>query len=211
NRALNSNELVSKQTLSEAFKNGKLKQGSISIKIDGQDYGYGFGWLTYQKNGKKYVQHDGSVEGYKALINKNLTDGYDYIFLTNQGGRLAMSELTTAIDNILEKSEYKIPEIPITNKIVQEFGTNDVKTAIATIKDAIREKPNDYSINENSINRLAYTYLRDDQTNRAIEVFKLNTELHPDSANAFDSLAEGYFSNEQFELSNENYRRSIEL
>src|SRR5690606_17605090 len=87
----------------------------------------------------------------------------------------------------------------------------DVKTAIATIKDAISETPNDYSIDENSINRLAYTYLRDAQTNRAIEVFKLNTELHPNSANAFDSLAEGYFSNEQFELSNENYRKSLEL
>ena len=43
--------------------------------------------------------------------------------------------------------------------------------------------------------------LRNKQNNIAIEGFKLNTELYPNSANAFDSLAEGYFSDAQYELS----------
>ena len=131
---MNTNKLISKKTLKEAFKNGKLNEGSISININNQQYGYGFGWMLYNKNGKKYVQHDGSVEGYRSLIKKNLTDGYDYIFLTNHGGRLAMNELITSIDTILNKSKYKIPKIPIANKIVKEFATNDVKTTIAKIK-----------------------------------------------------------------------------
>lgn len=211
NRALNTNELVSEKTLKEAFKNGILNGDSISINMNGQEYGYGFGWMPYEKNGKKYVQHDGTVESYRSLINKNLTDGYDYIFLTNQGGRLAIDELTTSIDNILEKSEYKIPEIPIANKIVKEFVANDVKITIVKIKNAISKNPKDYSIDENSINRLAYTYLRDGQINIAIEVFKLNKELYPNSYNAFDSLAEGYFSNAQYELSKENYQKSLDL
>lgn len=211
NRALNSNKLISEQTLSKAFKNGKLNNGSISINMYGKDYGYGFGWMPYEKSGKKYVQHDGSVDGFRSLIKKNLTDGYDYMFLTNQGGRLAMNELTTAIDNILEKSKYNVPKIPIANKIVLEFGENDTNTAIAKIKSAISENPNDYNIDENNINRLSYTYLRDSQMIKAIEIFKLNTKLHPNSANAFDSLAEGYFANKQFGLSKENYQKSLEL
>lgn len=211
NNALNTNKLISKKTLNEAFKNGKLNEGSISINMNGQEYGYGFGWMPYEQNGKKYVQHDGAVESYRSLIKKNLTDGYDYIFLTNQGGRLAMNELTSSIDNILENSIYNKPEIPLANKIVQEFEKNDINTAITIIKSSISENPSDYNIDENNINRLSYTYLRDSQIIKAIEVFKLNTELHPNSANAFDSLAESYFENKQFGLSKENYQKSLEL
>lgn len=211
NNALNQNKLVSAQTLNIAFTNGELVDGQIILNINGQEYGYGFGWCPFTKEGKKYVQHDGSVDGYQSLIKKNLTDGYDYIFLTNQGRRLAMNELTSSIDNILEKSKYKAPRIPIVNKIVKEFGENDTGTAIDKIKSAISKNPNDYNISENTINRLAYNYLRDSQRTKAIELFKLNTELHPNSANAFDSLGEGYFTDNQLELSKENYQKSLEL
>jgi CubicO group peptidase (beta-lactamase class C family) len=211
NRALNSNKLISEKTLNEAFKNGKLNEGSISINMNGQEYGYGFGWMPYQKNGKKYVQHDGYVESYRSLIKKNLTDGYDYIFLTNQGAKLAMNELTKSIDTILEQSKYQKPKIPIINKILSELKINGSSNLASNVKNEIDKNPNDYSIDENSINGLAYTFLRDKQTKIAIEVLKLNTELYPESANAFDSLAEGYFSDKQFKLSKENYQKSIEL
>lgn len=211
NRALNSNKLISEKTFNEAFKNGKLNEGSISINMNGQEYGYGFGWMPYQKNGKKYVQHDGSVESYRSLIKKNLTDGYDYIFLTNQGAKLAMNEVTKSIDTILVQSKYQKPKIPIINKILIELKINGSSNLAINVKNKIDKNPNDYSIDENSINGLAYTFLRDNQTKTAIEVLKLNTELNPKSANAFDSLAEGYFSNKQFKLSKENYQKSIEL
>lgn len=211
NRALNSNELVSDQTLREAFKNGELNDGPISITMNGEEYGYGFGWMPYQKNGKDYVQHDGMVEGYRSLIKKNLTDGYDYIFLTNQGNSLAMEELTVAIDDILEKSEYIQPKIPIANMIVKAFEADELKIASSKIRRAIGKNPGGYKIDESTINRLAYTYLRGDQKNIAIEVFKLNSELFPNSFNAFDSLAEGYFSIGQFALSKVNYQKSLAL
>ena len=160
NRALNTNSLVLKQTLLKAFENGKLNENSISININGQEYGYGFGWMLYKKNGKNYVQHDGTVESYRSLIKKNITDGYDFIYLTNQGGRLAMNELIQSVDNILINSEYTIPKIPIVNKLVREFIENDFNTAITNVKNTISKKRDDYNINENSMNRLAYTYLR---------------------------------------------------
>ncbi|GGG36006.1 hypothetical protein GCM10010976_04650 [Bizionia arctica] len=211
NRAINTNKLVSSKTLDEAFKNGKLNEGPISISMNNQEYGYGFGWMPYVANGKKYVQHDGSVESYRSLIKKNLTDGYDYIFLTNQGGRLAMEELTTSIDLILEKTQYTVPKIPITNKIVMAYRATDIITATTEIKNEVSNNSNNYNIDENSLNRLAYTYFRNDQINIAIEIFKLNTELYSKSSNAFDSLAESYLSNNQLELSKENYLKSLEL
>ena len=211
NMALNNNRLVTKQTLEEAFKNGQLNDGVIAININHQEYGYGFGWMPFEKNGKKYVQHDGTVESYRSLIRKNLTDGYDLIYLTNHGGRLAMNELTMAVENILEHSNYQTPKIPIANKIIKEFFEKDVTIAMMNIKNDLSQNLSAYDINENSLNRLAYVYLRDQQKAKAIAIFKLNTELYATSANAFDSLAEGYFLNEQYPLAIEYYKKAIDL
>lgn len=211
NKALNSNTLISKKTLNEAFKNGKLNKDYITITMSGQEYGYGFGWMPYNRNEKEYVQHDGFVESYRSLIKKNLTDGCDYIFLTNQGAKLAMNELTRSIDTILEQSKYQKPKIPVINKVLSELNLNGTSDLASNVKNKIDENPTDYIYDEISINGLAYAFLRDNQPKTAIEVFKLNTELNPNSANAFDSLAEGYFSDKQFKLSTENYHKSIEL
>ena len=42
------------------------------------------------------------------------------------------------------------------------------------------------------LNRLGYQYLDQRKTKEAIGVFKLNTQLHPDDPNLFDSLCEAY-------------------
>jgi tetratricopeptide (TPR) repeat protein len=45
----------------------------------------------------------------------------------------------------------------------------------------------------------------------AITVFKLNTEAYPDSANAFDSLAEAYGRRGQREEAIKHYERALQL
>nr|WP_262890950.1 tetratricopeptide repeat protein [Hymenobacter luteus] len=44
-----------------------------------------------------------------------------------------------------------------------------------------------------------------------MEIFKLNTVLHPQSGNAFDSLAEAYLTSGNKELAKANYKKSVEL
>ena len=45
---------------------------------------------------------------------------------------------------------------------------------------------------ENELNNYGYQLLQENQQDRAIEVFVLNTQRHPTSANVFDSLGEAY-------------------
>jgi cytochrome c-type biogenesis protein CcmH/NrfG len=45
----------------------------------------------------------------------------------------------------------------------------------------------------------------------AIEIFKLNVETYPASANVYDSLGEAYMLNGNKELAVKNYQRSVEL
>jgi Tfp pilus assembly protein PilF len=49
------------------------------------------------------------------------------------------------------------------------------------------------------------------QPQQAVAVLKLTAELYPDSANAYDSLAEAFQNSGDRQRALENYRRSLEL
>lgn len=65
---------------------------------------------------------------------------------------------------------------------------------------------------EQAINTLGYEFLRQrEEPEIAIEVFKLNAELHPDSWNVWDSLAEGYMVAGDDQRAIELYEKSLQL
>src|SRR5262249_12773205 len=73
-----------------------------------------------------------------------------------------------------------------------------------------------YTSFERSVNSLGYELLSKRSFDDAIEVFKLNVEVYPDSSNAYDSLAQAYaarhdVSREDLRLAEENYRKSLRL
>lgn len=47
---------------------------------------------------------------------------------------------------------------------------------------------------EDTLNNIGYILLRNSRIDEAVKVFELNLKEHPQSANAFDSLGDGYFS-----------------
>ena len=67
------------------------------------------------------------------------------------------------------------------------------------------------SLTEHRMNSLGYILLHSNRFDQAIEVFKANVRLHPDSWNAYDSLGEAYMRRGEVELAIVNYERSVEL
>lgn len=64
---------------------------------------------------------------------------------------------------------------------------------------------------EGEFNELGYRLLGSGRSADAITIFKLNVEMHPESFNAFDSLAEAYMRNGQNAEAVRNYQKSLEL
>ncbi len=56
------------------------------------------------------------------------------------------------------------------------------------------EEPRDYRMTETAINGFGYEMLRQENLNAAIEIFRANMALHPESAHVYDSLGEAYFT-----------------
>jgi cytochrome c-type biogenesis protein CcmH/NrfG len=66
-------------------------------------------------------------------------------------------------------------------------------------------------VQEARLNDVGYSLLREKRTADAIAVFKVNVELYPQSANAYDSLGEAYMANGEKELAVASYKKSLEL
>jgi tetratricopeptide (TPR) repeat protein len=64
---------------------------------------------------------------------------------------------------------------------------------------------------EQLLNQIGYTLLRAEMANAAVAAFQFNAELYPQSANVYDSLAEGLAAAGDREGAIQNYERSLEL
>jgi CubicO group peptidase (beta-lactamase class C family) len=74
-----------------------------------------------------------------------------------------------------------------------------------------KEKPANNAVQETRLNDVGYSLLREKRTADAIALFKVNVELYPQSANAYDSLGEAYMANGEKELAVASYKKSLEL
>jgi tetratricopeptide (TPR) repeat protein len=74
-----------------------------------------------------------------------------------------------------------------------------------------RKKEFKYWHSEREINIWGYSFLNNNEITKAIEIFKLNIELFPTSANVYDSLGEAYLKNGDEKSAIKNYKKSLEL
>ncbi|MFW6084517.1 MAG: amidohydrolase family protein [Gemmatimonadota bacterium] len=98
----------------------------------------------------------------------------------------------------------------VIEEITAVLDAEGVEAAVAEIR-RLREEPHLPDVTEGQINTLGYRLLADDDPEAAIEVFRLNVELHPNSANAHDSLGEAYLGAGRPEAAERSYRRALEL
>ncbi len=68
-----------------------------------------------------------------------------------------------------------------------------------------------YDFGQGALNQFGYEFLGKGGGKTAIDIFKLNVEMYPESGNAYDSLAEAYMSDGQNELAIEFYEKALEL
>ncbi|SFS32095.1 tetratricopeptide repeat protein [Lutibacter maritimus] len=66
-------------------------------------------------------------------------------------------------------------------------------------------------IEEAYLNRLGYNQLKDNNYKKAIDIFKINVALYPNSSNVYDSYADALFKQGDTLKAIENYKKSLTL
>ena len=104
------------------------------------------------------------------------------------------------------------PRVVAQNEFLDLLERGEVEEAMAVFERERRAAPGALLFGEAAINRLGYMFLLGrSQPRTAIEIFELNRELHPESWNVWDSLAEGHMVAGERERAIELYEKSLDL
>lgn len=197
NRNLDNNSLLEKETK-------QLMWQPFGFKNKKDNFLYG--WGTYMVNNKpSYGFSGGNVTAFRKFIEADITviflsNGYKYFDIQDQ----VVNHVAGLVDeNLID--QYSLSK----ERIAYGFLKNEFEKAEHTYLTIKRENP-DWDF-ERKLNSIGYVLMRNDRSNDAMKIFKLNVEENPKSGNAYDSLAEGYFKIGQLETSKENYKKSLEL
>ncbi|MBL7129699.1 MAG: serine hydrolase [Ignavibacteria bacterium] len=199
-RALYTEKLVNKETLEEAFTPGTLNDSSKT--------NYGFGWRIKNTPNGKVFEHGGGWAGYINMFIRMVDKDQTLIVLTNNS--FSAYGLFDCFINILNEEEFSLPPIDFVFEIRKGLVNNDMGSLQNKIEPMLKDSIN-YRFTENSINNLGYELLSITRYEEAIELFQLNTNLFPESANTFDSLAEAYMVSGDKENAIKYYKKALEV
>jgi len=95
--------------------------------------------------------------------------------------------------------------------IEKEINNTGFEAGIAMFLALRSDEQHELIFNENDFNSLGYNLITRGKINAAIEVFKMNVEMNPVSADAYYSLGESYMKAGDKKNAIKNYKKSLEL
>lgn len=124
---------------------------------------------------------------------------------------LSSEDYKTNNDPVLKLILGNIQLRSVVETIREALQANNFELAVKQYRDYKNAPIHKYSNTEDEINNFGYELLGASQFKQAIEAFKLNVESYPQSANAYDSLAEAYMKNGDKQPAIVNYEKSLSL
>ena len=197
NKRLDKNLLLNLKTKNEMLQ---------LFEFDNKQDKFMYGWGIYETNKiKSYGFSGGYLTAFRKFINNDLT----IIFLSNGYKNYHVEDqVINHIAGIVDKKlvdNFLLAEEQITSP----FFKNDLQKAEKNYYLIKIKNPN---LNfENRLLTIGYDLINNQNLKDAIKVFELNAKENPQSANAFDCLAESYFANGQLQLSKLNYQKSYDM
>lgn len=167
----------------------------------------GLGWHLIERNDSDIIWHNGGTGGYRAFAGFLRGGDKGVVVLTNS---------TAGVDDIgfrlLDDTTTLVtPQPSIATEIKKVLDREGTEAALQRYQELKEQSAEEYNFSEDQLNSLGYTYLEQEETDKALAVFKLNVEAFPTSSNAYDSYAEALMKNEENEQAIANYKKSVEL
>jgi len=200
--------LLSKATWNEMLK----PQVKMRDTLPG---GYwGLGWGLEQTDSGNYFWHWGDAGTSKDYITANTERKDALIFFADSENGLSFIKelLDDALGGThpgaiyLGYSRYDAPLNVLVKQAMEKGAAKALNEYLAKLKSG-RVKP----INEEDMNAAGYRLLNIGKIDDAIVLFNQNAIEHPNSWNAWDSLAEAYMGKKQNDLAIKYYQKSLEL
>lgn len=193
------------------------KSKELMFKPNLSNYGYGFGIENVSfgdgaaKQTVPMISHDGGINGFNTIIVRLVGSQHLIVLLDNTSQGRYIGGISRNITNILYNQPSSQPKKSIAETILNTATEQGAEAAVKQYRDLKSNQPATYDFSEAELNTLGYQLVGMKKIREAIEIFKLNVEMFPQSSNPYDSLGEAYLISGDKELALKNYKKALEL
>jgi len=124
---------------------------------------------------------------------------------------LTFEDYRNNVDPAMRAILSYVPQPPLTEVVRAAVLDKDIEGARRAIRKYRADPVNFYANFESDLNRLGYILMEQKQLEAAVQIFQLNVESYPDSANVYDSLGEAYADHGDRELAIKSYEKAVQL
>ncbi len=124
---------------------------------------------------------------------------------------LTFEDYRNNVDPAMRAILNYVPQPPLTEVVRAAVLDKDIEGARRAIRMYRADPVNFYANFESDLNRLGYILMEQKQLEAAVQIFQLNVESYPDSANVYDSLGEAYADHGDRELAIKSYEKAVQL
>lgn len=201
--------------LREATRKAMLAPHTYVDREKAPGVAWGLGWGLELAGDGKHFFHWGDNGNNKSFILAGEKSGDAVVFFTNGANGLSFVSEIIQLAGFgperpsvawLDYERFDSPAARLQKAIVKQGA----ETALLEYRERKTKNPS-AAISERHLNRLGYRLLRAKKIGAAIGVFRQNALDHPESANVWDSLAEGHMKNGDKKLAVKYYRMSLKL
>lgn len=160
---------------------------------------------SHAKSGKGMVA--GGTPFWNSVIYFNNENGYTFVVMANTGN--IADELATRIKSIIKNEPYPPLKFPSAITLYQSLnaqGPDFVKSNLQQFADDAG-----LPLDARFLNFFGYQFLNAGEMEAALKLFKINVEVYPKDANAYDSLAEAFQKSGDKVNALINYKKALEL
>jgi tetratricopeptide (TPR) repeat protein len=172
---------------------------------------WGLGWGIEQTPSGRYLWHWGDNGVFMAYVVANPADSSAVVMFDNSdsGLSIAPTVVRTVMGGVhpafawLDYDAFDSPAMRFTHALRARDATLVLQEFSSELGSG--------AISENAVNAAGYRLLRGKRVADAILVFQKNVELHPASANVYDSLGEAYAAAGDTTRAIASYEKSLAL
>lgn len=167
----------------------------------------GLGWHTMVFNDTEIVWHNGGTGGYRTFA--GFVKGAKKAVVVLSNSNVGVDDI--GIHLLHPESPLKSIKPSIAARIKNEIDAKGLEAGLKTYADLKKNNASEFDFEEDQLNQLGYQYLNATEIEKALAIFKLNTEIFPNSSNVFDSYGEAFLKNGNEQQALENYKKALAL
>ena len=154
------------------------------------------------------ISHSGGDVGYRTNFVMLPEKSTGVVVLSNCDFT-PIGGITNAVLAVMLEFEYRLPKTPVSFLIGRTILENNIESAIGKYHDLRNKHPDEYNFDTSQLNALGYQLIQLERIKEAIEIFKLNIEVHPEYTNGYDSLGESYLMDGNTDRAIQYYKKAL--